>query len=70
MEGQLQTRKWTDQTGQEKYTTEVVLPKFKGELTMLKGRAEVENPRPTLGYMSTGDHTENSSNNSLSEISL
>lgn len=33
--GQLQTRKWTDQTGQERYSTEVVLSKFRGELTML-----------------------------------
>lgn len=39
LEGQLQTRKWTDQQGQEKYTTEVVLTKFKGELTMLDGRS-------------------------------
>ena len=38
LEGQLQTRKWTDQSGQEKYTTEVVLPRFRGELTMLDGR--------------------------------
>ena len=38
VEGQLQTRKWTDQSGQEKYTTEVVLQRFRGELTMLDGR--------------------------------
>ena len=38
LEGALQTRKWTDNTGQEKYTTEVVLQKFRGELTMLDGR--------------------------------
>ena len=38
VEGQLQTRKWTDQSGQEKYTTEVVLRPFRGELTMLDGR--------------------------------
>ena len=38
VEGQLQTRKWTDQSGQEKYTTEVVLGRFRGELTMLDGR--------------------------------
>lgn len=37
IEGQLQTRKWTDQQGQEKYTTEIVLSKYKGELTMLDG---------------------------------
>ena len=37
VEGQLQTRKWADQQGQERYTTEVVLTRFKGELTMLDG---------------------------------
>jgi single-strand DNA-binding protein len=40
LEGQLQTRKWTDQSGQEKYTTEVVLQRFRGELTLLGGRGE------------------------------
>jgi single-strand DNA-binding protein len=39
IEGQLQTRKWTDQSGQEKYTTEVVLQRFRGELTMLDTRS-------------------------------
>jgi single-strand DNA-binding protein len=38
IEGSLQTRKWQDQSGQEKYSTEVVLQKFRGELTMLDGR--------------------------------
>ncbi len=38
LEGQLQTRKWTDQSGQEKYTTEVVLQNYRGELTMLDTR--------------------------------
>lgn len=38
IEGQLQTRKWTDQQGHEKYSTEVVLQRYKGELTMLEGR--------------------------------
>src|SRR5579862_4699964 len=37
IEGALQTRKWTDNTGAEKYTTEVVLQRFRGELTMLDG---------------------------------
>src|SRR3712207_2145025 len=40
LEGQLQTRKWTDQGGQERYTTEVVLSRFRGELTLLGGRGE------------------------------
>ena len=35
IEGQLQTRKWTDQQGQDRYTTEVVLQNFRGELTLL-----------------------------------
>lgn len=37
IEGQLQTRKWTDQSGQDKYTTEIVLQRFRGTLTMLGG---------------------------------
>ena len=40
LEGELQTRKWTDQSGQEKYTTEVVLRRFRGQLTMLDSRGE------------------------------
>ena len=38
IEGALQTRKWTDKDGQEKYTTEVVLQNFRGELQMLDSR--------------------------------
>jgi len=38
VEGALQTRKWTDQQGQERYSTEVVIGRFKGELTMLDTR--------------------------------
>jgi single-strand DNA-binding protein len=38
IEGQLQTRQWEDQSGQKRYTTEVVLQKFRGELQMLDGR--------------------------------
>jgi single-strand DNA-binding protein len=38
VEGQLQTRKWTDKDGAERYSTEVVLQNFRGELTMLDGR--------------------------------
>src|SRR6202000_1398478 len=40
VEGALQTRKWTDQQGVEKYSTEIVLQRFRGELTMLGGRGE------------------------------
>ena len=38
IEGAIQTRKWADQSGVEKYSTEIVLQKFRGELTMLDGR--------------------------------
>ena len=38
IEGQLQTRKWTDNAGAEKYTTEIVLGRFKGELTLLDAK--------------------------------
>ena len=40
LEGQLQTRKYTDKDGAEKYTTEVVLQRFRGELVMLDGRGD------------------------------
>ncbi len=41
LEGQLQTRKWTDQqSGQDKYTTEVVLQRYRGELTLLGSRPD------------------------------
>jgi single-strand DNA-binding protein len=39
VEGSLQTRKWTDQAGQERYSTEIVIGRFNGVLTMLDGRA-------------------------------
>jgi single-strand DNA-binding protein len=42
IEGSIQTRKWTDQSGVEKFSTEIVLQKFRGELTMLDGRADGE----------------------------
>ena len=38
LEGALQTRKWTDNSGQERYSTEVVLQRYRGELTMLDSR--------------------------------
>ena len=40
IEGALQTRKWTDQSGMDKYTTEIVLQRYRGELTMLGGRGD------------------------------
>jgi single-strand DNA-binding protein len=38
LEGQLQTRKWTDQSGNDRYTTEIVLQRFRGELVLLDSR--------------------------------
>ncbi|MBP9752548.1 MAG: single-stranded DNA-binding protein [Proteobacteria bacterium] len=38
VEGQLQTRKWTDQSGQERYTTEIVLGRYRGELMILDNK--------------------------------
>ncbi len=40
IEGQIQTRKWTDNDGRDRYTTEVVLQRFRGELTLLGGRGD------------------------------
>lgn len=51
IEGQLQTRKWTDQSGVEKYSTEVVLQRYRGELTMLDGRSGGDE----AGYGGGGD---------------
>lgn len=52
IEGQLQTRKWQDQQGQDKYTTEIVLQGFNSTLTMLGGRAD--NQSSGGGYASGG----------------
>ncbi len=40
IEGTLETRKWQDQSGQDRYTTEIVLRPYRGELTLLDGRGE------------------------------
>src|SRR6202453_5289093 len=51
IEGQLETRKWTDKDGQEKYTTEVVLRPFRGDITMLdakKGEPEITGEPPAF----------------------
>ncbi|MEO5620350.1 MAG: single-stranded DNA-binding protein [Cypionkella sp.] len=40
IEGQLETRKWQDQSGADRYTTEIVLRPFRGEMTLLGGRGE------------------------------
>src|SRR5271170_6385171 len=54
IEGALQTRKWTDSSGQERYTTEVVLQRFRGELTMLDGRPGADGGADDGGYESPG----------------
>lgn len=46
LEGSLQTRKWTDQSGTEKFSTEVVLQNFRGELTMLDGKGAAQTTAP------------------------
>ena len=55
LEGAIQTRKWADQSGQEKFSTEVVLQKFRGELTMLDGRGEGAEQGQGGGYGGGGD---------------
>ncbi len=50
IEGALQSRKWTDNSGQERYTTEVVLQRFRGELTMLDGARGAGGPPAETGY--------------------
>ncbi len=49
VEGSLQTRKWTDQSGTEKFSTEVVIGRFKGELTLLGGRADSDGGSESSG---------------------
>ncbi len=51
LEGQLETRKWTDQSGAEKYSTEVVLQRFRGELVLLDGRGGDSPAAPSSGGM-------------------
>ncbi len=57
LEGQLQTRKWADKDGVDKYSTEVVLQRYRGELTMLGNKADaaVESYQPpTLKKLNDG----------------
>ena len=55
VEGSLQTRKWTDQSGTEKFSTEVVIGRFKGELTLLGGRNDAESGGDGGNYAGGGD---------------
>ena len=54
VEGQLQTRKWQDQQGQDRYSTEVVLSRFSGELTMLDGAGGAGGRGGAAGAMDAG----------------
>jgi single-strand DNA-binding protein len=54
IEGALQTRKYTDASGVEKSTTEIVLQKFRGELTMLDGKGDGERAEADVGGYSSG----------------
>jgi single-strand DNA-binding protein len=56
VEGALQTRKYTDKDGAEKYSTEIVLQKFRGELTMLDGRGDSDRSerQPAMAGASEG----------------
>ncbi len=55
LEGELQTRKWTDQSGVEKYTTEIILQRFRGRLEMLgdKPEREARDPQAPTGAEQT-----------------
>ncbi len=69
LEGALQTRKWQDQSGHDKFTTEIVLQGFSSALTMLDnkqggGSSHANNDSYGGGYQSGGDHHGNSSHQS------
>lgn len=50
LEGQLQTRKWTDRSGVEKYSTEIVLQRFRGELQLLDSKGDGSTDEQSGGY--------------------
>src|SRR3981189_3489679 len=58
LEGQLQTRKYTDKDGAEKYSTEIVVQRYRGELVMLDGRGDGESAeRPAMAGASEGSRS-------------
>ena len=64
IEGQLQTRKWTDQqSGQEKYTTEVVLQRYRGEITMLGARPDNSYSNQSQSSVSNQSQSSNEQSN-------
>ena len=64
IEGQLETRKWTDASGQEKYSTEVVLRAYKGELTFLDSRSN-NNDNDSFQSNNQSDEIKNTEVNQL-----
>jgi single-strand DNA-binding protein len=68
LEGQLQTRKWQDKDNVERYTTEVVLSKFKGELTLLDSRSTGTNPGPSGFEENTNSNYKPSSSSTGSNL--
>ncbi|MDG2165462.1 MAG: single-stranded DNA-binding protein [Alphaproteobacteria bacterium] len=68
VEGQLQTRKWTDNNGVDKYTTEVVIPNYSGVLTMLDSRAQSSVSEENTSQLdSAADEALGGSDNSTAE---
>jgi len=55
LEGQIQTRKWQDQSGNDRYTTEIVLQRFRGELVLLDSREGASGGRGAFGEDFGGD---------------
>lgn len=55
LEGAIQTRKWTDKDGAEKFSTEIVLQKFRGELVLLDGKSEPRSGGANTGYSGLDD---------------
>ena len=69
VEGQLETRKWQDNTGADRYSTEVVLRPYKGELTLLDNKPETDNTqRETLSESTTSVMPQNLENSPSFEV--
>ena len=71
IEGQLETRKWTDTSGTEKYSTEVVLRPYRGEIIFLDSKSEVDNSSSNViedDNVSSSKIENESSNNSVEEL--
>ena len=71
IEGQLETRKWTDASGAEKYSTEVVLRPYRGEIIFLDSKSEVDNSSSNViedDNVSSSKIENESSNNSVEEL--